>query len=312
MVKPKLVFFGTSEICLPFLEVLKKRFDLELIISQPDAYGGRNRKKILVPPVKVFAMQNNIPVEQPETLKDDILKDKIRAVEPALGVVIAYGKLIPRSVFTIPGNGMVNVHFSMLPLYRGAAPVQRGIENGDTKTGITIFELVKKMDAGPVWAQREFDILPDDTTETVWKRLSSEGAEFLADTVVNILEGKIEKHPQDESKATFARPVQKEEGLVDWTQTARQIYNKFRAFTPWPGVCCEVAGKQFKLTNIKPAEDVSQDRQPGDVWAMDKKSLKVACGSGTVLEVIELQPQGKKPMTPYCYCLGNELPERFC
>lgn len=311
MVKHKLVFFGTSDICLPFLEVLKERFDLKLIISQPDAFGGRNRKKRLVPPVKTFALQNNIPVEQPETLKDDVLKDKIRAMEPALGVVISYGKLIPRSVFTIPEHRMVNVHFSMLPLYRGAAPVQRGIENGDTTTGITIFELVKKLDAGPVWARREFDILPDDTTDTVWKRLSTEGAEFLAETIVNILEGKIEKQPQDHDKATLAPPVQKEESLVDWARTAQEIYNKFRAFTPWPGICCEVGDKRFKLTNIK-VGDTSHDRQPGDVSAMDKKSLKVACGDGTVLEVIELQPPGKKPMTAHCYCLGNVLPERLC
>lgn len=311
MINSKLVFFGTSDICIPFLEMLKDDFRLQLIVTQPDALGGRNRKTPIIPAVKTFALGNNIPLEQPEILKDERLLQKIKNLEPVLGVVIAYGKFIPASLFQIPTYRMVNVHFSMLPSYRGAAPVQRAIENGDSLTGITIFEIVKKMDAGPIWAQKEFPISPEDTTESLWKTLSLQGAGFLKETISGILDGKLRQYPQDESKATYAHPVRKEDSHVDWRQTAQQIINKARAFTPWPGVCCGVGEQRFLLRKIK-LSDLSHDKEPGQVLAMDKESLRVCCGGGTVLEVLELQPPGKKPMSPYCYCLGNRLPCKLC
>ncbi|MDQ1354329.1 MAG: Methionyl-tRNA formyltransferase [Acidobacteriota bacterium] len=311
MVNGKLVFFGTSDICIPFLEMLRDNFQLQLIVTQPDAIGGRNRKTPIIPPVKTFALENNIPMEQPEVLKDERLLDKIKALEPVLGVVIAYGKFIPASLFQIPTYRMVNVHFSLLPSYRGAAPVQRAIENGDTLTGITIFEIVKKMDAGPIWAEKQFPISPGDTTELLWKMLSLQGAGFLKETIMGILEGKLRQYPQDESKATVAPPVRKEESHVDWHLTAQQIINKARAFTPWPGVCCGVEEQRFLLRKLK-LSGLSHDKEPGQVLTMDKESLKVCCGEGTVLEVLELQPPGKKPMSPFCYCLGNRLPCKLC
>jgi methionyl-tRNA formyltransferase len=311
MVKSKLVFFGTSDICIPFLEMLRDNFQLQLIVTQPDALGGRNRKTPIIPPVKTFALENNIPLEQPEILKDEQLLQKIKTLEPVLGVVIAYGKFIPASLFQIPTYRMVNVHFSMLPAYRGAAPVQRAIQNGDSLTGITIFEIVKKMDAGPIWAQKEFPVSPEDTTESLWKTLSLQGAAFLKETIIGILERKLQQYPQDESKATYAHPVRKEESHVDWQQTAQQIINKARAFTPWPGVCCGVGEQRFLLRKIK-LSGLSHDKEPGQVLSMDKESLKVCCGGGTVLEVMELQPPGKKTMSPFCYCLGNRLPCNLC
>jgi len=306
--KHKLVFFGTSGVCIPFLQLLKDHFTIPLIITQPDALGGRNLKKKMVPPVKTFALENDIECIQPETLKDDALVEKLTRIEPIIGVVVSYGKLIPKRIFRVPVHRSINVHFSMLPLYRGAAPVQRAIENGDTMTGITIFEIVKKMDAGDTWAQKEMEILPEDTTETLWERMSHQGAPFLVDTVNNIIEEKISKYPQDHEKATHAPQVQKEEGDVDWHLTARQIFNKFRAFTPWPGLCLITPGKRFKLTKVEVSTH-THDKQPGDILSMDKKSLKVCCGNGSVFEIFGLQPQGKKTMTPYCYCLGNELPD---
>jgi methionyl-tRNA formyltransferase len=304
-----LVFLGTPGICIPFLELLKEHFNISLIITQPDTMGGRNRKKKIIPAAKTFALENNIEVIQPEILKDDTLVEKIMQIEPFIGVVISYGKIIPKRIFKIPEYGTINIHFSLLPYYRGAAPVQRALENGDTKTGITIFEIVKKMDAGDIWTQKVIDIFPEDTTAALWNRMSHEGAPFLIDTIKNIIEKKIGKYPQDHEKATYAPMVQKEEGTIDWLNlTAQQIYNKFRAFTPWPGICFFSPGKTFKLTKIK-VSALTHDKQPGDILSWDKESLKVACSQGTVLEVLELQPQGKNPMTPYCYCLGNELPD---
>lgn len=307
--KNNLIFLGTPEICIPFLELLIEKFNISLLITQPDTIGGRNRKKKIIPAAKTFALENNIEVIQPETLKDDTLVEKIKQIEPFIGIVISYGKIIPKRIFKIPTFGTINVHFSLLPYYRGAAPVQRSLENGDTKTGITIFEIVKKMDAGDIWTQKEIDIFPDDTTGTLWERMSQEGAPFLIDTIKKIIEKKIQKYPQDHEKATYAPMVQKEEGTIDWRNlTAREIYNKFRAFTPWPGICFCSLDKTFKLTKLK-VTTLSHDKKPGDVLSWDKESLKVACSQGTVLEVLELQPQGKNPMTPYCYCMGNELPE---
>ncbi len=303
----KLLFFGTSAICLPFLERLHKDFELPLIITQPDSVGGRNHQAI-IPPVKSFAIEQGIPFIQPETLKDETVAAKILAIQPHLAVVVSYGQLIPKQIFQIPPFRTVNVHFSMLPFYRGAAPVQRALENGDQTSGITIFEIVRKLDAGAIWAQQEIAILPTDTTLTLWERMSCAGAAFLCETIDNILAQRIQKFPQDETQASLAPPIQKEEGQVNWHQTARQLYNKFRAFTPWPGLNCDIKGKWFKLTIIKEST-LTHRQQPGDVFGMDKTSLQVCCGNGSVLEIHEFQPQGKKPMSPYCYCRGNELPE---
>ncbi len=305
----KLVFFGTSGICLPFLEELHKNFDIGLMVTQPDAVGGRKRK-LLVPPVKTFALEKGIEVIQPESLKDESVIEKIASVNSDLGVVIAYGKLIPKRVFRTPLFRTINVHFSMLPLYRGAAPVQRALEQGEKRSGITIFEIVKKLDAGAIWSQMEIELRPQETTEDLWKRMSEEGAAFLCETVTGIIEGKLEKVPQDHERATHAAPIAKEEGFVDWKLTAEQLVNRLRAFTPWPGVSCEANGKRFKFTKLA-VSDIVHKREIGDVLGMDKNSLRVCCGGGTVLEIIEFHPQGKKPMTPYDYCRGNELPERL-
>ncbi|MCP4152723.1 MAG: methionyl-tRNA formyltransferase [bacterium] len=307
----KMIFFGTSEICIPFLQNLNNNFDLKLIVSPPDALGGRNRKKVIVPAVKTFALDNNIDVIQPEKLRSPDTIEKIKAINPDIGVVIAYGKLIPASVFRLPKHRMINVHFSMLPLYRGAAPVQRGLQNGDSHTGISIFELVKKMDAGPIWAQKQFPIAPTDTTASLWEKLSIEGAGFLEETLINILDNKIQKNPQDENNVSYAPPVQKQEGKIDWNLSAQQIVDKFRAFTPWPGIYCDTGDKRFKFTKINVApdsHDKTPGKAPGDVLSMDKNNLKICCSNNSVLAVTELQPQGKKPMPPHAYCRGNELP----
>lgn len=313
----KTIFWGTSGVCIPFLKALQHHFDIKLIITMPDSLGGRGRKKI-TPPVKSFALENGIDLIQPEALKDESLIEKIKSIEPAIGVVISYGKIIPRKLFSIPEHHTVNVHYSLLPYYRGAAPVQRAIENGEKKTGITIFELKKKMDSGDIWAQKEFDILDSDTTGSLWERLSDEGAPFLVDTIRGILAGKITKVPQDHEKATYAGMVKKEESMVDWSIKADQILAKLRAFTPWPGLCCSAKNQIFKLVKLRICSHTPEiaallhGKNPGEVLAMDKGSLTVCCGHKTAIEILEIHPPGKKPMSPFNYCLGNELPDRLC
>jgi methionyl-tRNA formyltransferase len=312
----RVVFFGTSAVCLPFLEVLHAHFNLALVITQPDALGGRN-KHLIVPPVKTFALDQGIDFVQPAQVRDQGLADRIRDISPAVAVVISYGQFIPKSIFSIPGHGTVNVHFSLLPQYRGAAPVQRAIENGEQKTGITIFDIDCHMDSGAIWAVKEFDIFKAETAGDLLTRLSHTGAPFLEETLAAILAGRSQKIPQDHGRATLAPAVLKEEGRVDWTWSAGQILNKQRAFTPWPGLFCLRDNKIFKLTRLRPLADagtiasVLPGKNPGDVLGLDKEGLKVCCGQHTVLEILEFQPEGKKPMTPFCYCLGHPLPAKL-
>jgi len=314
--KKKIVFFGTAGICLPYIELLKERFDLRLIATQPDAMGGRHKKK-MVPPVKQFALNHGIPLIQPDQLKCGAVAERLEEIQPEIGVVIAYGKLIPRKVFTVPRLNLVNVHFSLLPQYRGAAPVQRALEHGETTTGITIFEIAKKLDSGDIWSRKEYPIHADDTTETLFDRLSREGAPFLIETLEQIVNGDIKKIPQEHEKATFAPPIEKGEGTIDWHLPAETLYNKFRAFSPWPGLHFHI---QDILVNVKQVRPLPQTekltvmmagKEPGDVLAMDKHSLKVCCGRNTAVEILEMQPQCKKPMSPYCYSLGNPIPAKL-
>lgn len=310
----KVIFWGTSVICLPFLVELNEKFDLKLIITQPDAVGGR-RKKTLIPPVKAFGEEHAIEVLQPHGFKDPEILAKLESIEADIGVVIAYGRFLPRRVFSIPVHNTVNVHFSMLPQYRGAAPVQRALENGDTRTGISIFELTRKMDAGDIWAQQEVSIHPEDTTETLWQRMSRDGAIFMGETLLRILNGQGKKIPQDHNQATFAPMVDKKEGEIHWTMTAREIYNRFRAFNPWPGVFFKFKGKLFKLKKILPIDSECYDFTPivgdlpGKVISLNPSRLRVLCASSTAIEIMEFQPEGKKVMTPYQYSLGNKLPD---
>lgn len=314
MASGRIVFFGTSEAGIPFLEMLKTHFELPLIITQPDAVGGRCRQRIC-PPVKSFAERHNLPMEQPERLKDHPVADRIARLKPDIGVVIGYGQLIPKKIFQLPRFNTVNVHFSLLPRYRGAAPVQRALENGETRTGITVFEIIRKMDAGPIWCQKSVDIHPGDRADTLMNRLSETGAPFLKGCLETILRGDGSPRPQDDSRASYAPPIQKQEGRVDWTQPASRIINRYRAFTPWPGLFFQLNDRTVKITKLSLTENPTPGGAdcvgPGDIRALSRDHLEVCCGDRTTLKIEEFQPAGKKPMTPYCFSLGNPLPRKL-
>ena len=304
-----IVFFGTPQICIPFLETLLGFYDIKLIVTQPDSRGGRNRK-IIVPAVKNFAINQKIPFIQPIKLNDLALKERITAVDPLIITVVSYGQYIPRSIFQIPKHRTINVHFSLLPKYRGAAPVQRALEMGEAETGITIFEIDRKMDTGDIWAQMKITIQASDTTVSLLERMSREGAPFLKQTLENILSGKIMKQAQQHELASYAPPITREEGRINWQSTAAQIFNKYRAFTPFPGLFFYVDDCCFKIKRLA-VSPLKHESDPGVILGLDRDSLKVCCGEGSVLEILEFQPECKKPMTPYCYSLGNKLPDRF-
>lgn len=307
MANGEIVFYGTAAIGLPILKELHKNFQLSLIITQPDSRGGRNRQAI-IPVVKQFALKNNLPVLQPPSLRESGIFETIDRIHPVIAVAVAYGQFIPRALYSLPRFKTINVHFSLLPAYRGAAPVQRAIENGETRSGITIFEIDAHMDTGAIWNQEEAIIEPDDTCCSYQQRLGDLAAPLLLKTMEQIFSGKISKYPQNNLLATLAQPVQKSEGLVNWNLPAQHLVNKLRAFTPWPGLFFSMKNRQIKVIKANISQQFHRV-QSGDILALDAGSLKVACGQGSVLEITEIKPEGKKAMSPKQYSLGNRFPE---
>jgi methionyl-tRNA formyltransferase len=301
-----LVFFGTAAIGLPIIKELNKNFSLRLVVTQPDRRGGRNRQW-LVPAIKQFATENRLPLMQPPDLREPELELALRRIDPAIAVVVAYGQFIPRDIRSLPRHKTVNVHFSLLPAYRGAAPVQRAIQNGESRSGITIFEINGRMDAGPVWAREEIAIRPDDTTAFYQQRLGERAAPFLRQTLEQIFAGTIAQTPQDYAQASQAPPLEKKEGRVNWQLPARRLYDCLRAFTPWPGLYFQMESHQVKILSSGVSQRAHQGR-PGEILELVPQGLQVACGLGTVLEITVIQPEGKKAMSPWQFSLGNRFP----
>lgn len=309
MANGDVVFFGTAAVGLPIAKELNKSFRLRLVVTQPDRRGGRNRQ-LLVPAVKQFAMENRLALLQPPDLREPELELALRRIAPDAAVVVAYGQFIPRDIRDLPRFRSLNVHFSLLPAYRGAAPVQRAIQNGESRSGITIFQLSGRMDAGPVWAREEIAIRPDDTSASLQQRLGERAAPFLRQTLEKILAGAIQPVPQDEAQASLAPAIEKAEGRAGWQLPARRLYDTLRAFTPWPGLFFLLEGQQVKVlaAAVSPREHAAG---PGDVLGLSPTALQVACGLGTVLEVSSIQPEGRKAMTPWQYSLGHRFPARL-
>jgi methionyl-tRNA formyltransferase len=303
----EIVFYGTAAIGLPILKELHEHYQLPLIITQPDSRGGRHRQEI-VHAVKKFALENSLALIQPHSLREPGICETISRSHPVIAVAVAYGQFIPSQLYALPRFKTINVHFSLLPAYRGAAPVQRAIENGETRSGITIFEISGRMDAGDIWIREEVIIQANDTCSSYQQRLGELAAPLLLKTMEQIFSGKIKKHPQDDSLATLAPPVQKSEGRVDWNLPARQLVNKLRAFTPWPGLFFSMENRQIKITTAGISRQFHRV-QTGNILALDPLSLKVACGQGSVLEITSIQPEGKKSMSPWQFSLGNRFPE---
>jgi methionyl-tRNA formyltransferase len=305
----EIVFYGTAAIGLPILAELHAHYRLTRIVTQPDSRGGRNRQTI-VPAVKQFALANNLALLQPLSLREPGIAETVGGGQPLIAVAVAYGQFIPRRLYDLPRFKTINVHFSLLPAYRGAAPVQRAIENGEEQSGITIFEINARMDAGDIWARKEVAIRPDDTCGSLQQRLGELAAPFLLQTMEQIFSGKKRKCPQDDSLATLAPAVQKNEGRVDWNLTARHIVNKLRAFTPWPGLFFTMGNRQIKIDGASLAQELHQ-ADSGKIISLDQRGLYVTCGQGSILEISSIQPEGKKAMTPWQYSLGNRFPERL-
>ncbi len=290
----KTVFMGTPEISVPFLKKLNELTDLRLVVTQPDKPKGRKRV-LTPPPVKVEAEKSGIEVIQPEKIKknEDFLS-KIKEINPDLILVVAYGKIIPESILNIPKYGCLNVHFSALPKYRGAAPVNWAIVNGEVITEVCLMKMDKGLDTGPVIGCISEKIDPNDNAKDLFERLTDKGLRLLETVMFDYIDGKIKPMPQNEANATYAPIIKKSDGKINPNLLALEIHNRVRGFYPWPSVYGKVKGKMIKILKSFPSERTS-DKAPGTIVIVDNIPFMV-CGDGNLLKLMVVQPESKKPM----------------
>lgn len=287
----RLVFFGTPEFAVPSLDAIAREHEVALVVAQPDKPAGRGMK-MQAPAVAVRARELGLPLLQPPRIRGEEFLAAVRGLAPDAGVVVAYGKILPPALLAIPRHGFFNVHGSVLPQWRGAAPIQRAIEAGDRVTGVTIMRVDEELDHGPMLAIETTEIGPDERTPALAQRLSQIGAEAMARVLRDIERGTAVETPQDHDRATLAAKIDKSESRVTLSESAHAIYNRFRAFDPWPGVAIETNGETIKLTEMRPADARGAART---VLALED-DVVIACGDGA-LRVAEMQRPGK-PRTP--------------
>jgi methionyl-tRNA formyltransferase len=307
MVSPlRIVFLGTPQFAVPTLAaLLESRHQVVGVVTQPDRPRGRGQK-ISDAPVKALAVERGLPVIQPARLRDPEIDDTLRTWQPDLGVVAAYGKLIPERLLTLPRLGMINVHASLLPKFRGAAPVHRAVMAGETETGVTIMRVIRELDAGGMFAKVTRAIDPDETSDVVERDLARLGAECLVDVVDAIAAGTAREVPQDARRASYAPKLTKDEGLIDWTQPARDIHNKVRGLHPWPHAHTFLASARLIVLRTRIAAIHDSSAAPaGTVTHVSHDALHVAAGDGGTLAIEQVQPEGKRPMAIRDFLAGR-------
>jgi methionyl-tRNA formyltransferase len=301
----RIVFFGTPAFAVPTLEaLLGSRHSVVAAVTQPDRPRGRGQKTSDTP-VKACAASAGLQILQPDTLKDGSFAAVLTGLDADLGVVAAYGKILTDAVLRAPRLGMLNVHASLLPRYRGAAPIHRAVMAGERETGITIMRVVKALDAGPMLAAARRPIGPDETSDEVERDLARIGARLLVATIDRLVEGELAEVEQVESEATYARRLTKDDGLVDWALPAERIHNLIRGLHPWPHAFTLLDRKRYILLRST-ASSEGADAPPGTIIEADGDRLRVAAGSG-VVNVLELQAEGKRPMSAREFLAGHPL-----
>lgn len=284
----RVVFFGTPDFAVPTLDALARRHEIALVVAQPDRPSGRGMH-LHAPPVAARARDLGLPLAQPEKIRNEAFLDSIRRLQPDAGIVIAYGKILPSTLLDIPKDGFMNIHASVLPHFRGAAPIQRAIAAGERMTGVTIMRVDEQLDHGPMLAVSTLEIGRDERAPSVAHRLSQLGAETLLRVLADIERGTAAETEQDHARATHAPKIEKEEGRIDWKDRSAAIYDRFRAFDPWPGLFFDANGETIKLTDIRPAE-ASGD--PGTIVSIAGDGVTIATGDGAI-RVLEMQRPGK-------------------
>lgn len=295
----KLVFCGTPDFAVPALRrLIAEKFSILAVITQPDRPRGRGLK-VTAPPVKDIALEAGIRVYQPERIKHESARRFLEQMNPEVVVIIAYGQIIPADLLDLAPHGWINLHASLLPKYRGAAPINWALIEGESVTGVTTMRIDAGLDTGPILLQRPCPIAPDDTAVTLERKLAEMGAELMVETLRGIQAGTITPQPQDSSRATHAPLLQKEDGKIDWSQPAIRIANRVRGLVPWPGTYTSFRGAtlhNWSARAASPPEKIPAALEPATLQ-VEKNRLLVACGENTWLEILELQPQDRKRMS---------------
>ena len=313
----RIVFMGTPDIACPTLQALASTPDFQVVgvVAQPDKPKGRDLK-LQPPPVKELALRLGLPVLQPERARHEAFLAQLRELRPDLIAVLAYGQILPQSILDLPTHGCLNVHTSLLPRWRGAAPIQWAILEGDAESGVTIMRMDAGLDTGGIVSTRTTPIAPDDNAQTLHDRLAILGAELLTRTIPRYVSGELPPRPQPAEGVTYARKLTKEDGRLDWSQPARVLHNRLRAFTPWPGTFTFLpAQPKPQLLKVWRAELTAAragDLQspsaicPGQILAADKTGITVACREGS-LRLLEVQKEGSRRMTAAEFLGGHPL-----
>jgi len=306
MKEAKIIFMGTPEFAVPTLNMLiEKHEHVAAVVTRPDRPVGRGRQ-IKAPPVKECALANGIPVLQPERVKDPAFLETFRQLRPDLAVVAAYGQLFSQALLDIPAFGFINVHSSLLPFYRGPAPINWAIINGDAETGVTIMRVSLGMDMGDILLQEKTAISPDDTAQTLHDRLAELGARLTVRTIYQLRDGSWNPVPQDHTRATIAPLLKKEDGRIDWRRDAAALFNQIRGMTPWPGCFTFFEGRLLKVHRAEPSPGVSTE-SPGTIVAAGSCGIAVATGKQQVLILRDVQLEGKKRLAAEEFLKGHAL-----
>lgn len=310
----RIVFMGTPAFAVPTLQqLLKTEFSVVGVVCQPDRPSGRG-KKVQVGPVKALALSQNIPVVQPEKMKDPKLLETLQAWEPEVVVVAAFGRILPKIILDLPPKGCLNVHGSLLPKYRGAAPIQWAVIDGEAETGVTIMLMDEGMDTGAILQQEVIPIGPDETSGELAPRMAQVGGALLVRTLRGWVAGTMIPLPQNDSAATLAPILTKEDGLMPWDQPAGSLANRIRGLSPWPGVHTFLGSERWGIWEVQVEDQEPGMRHtahgtpqvPGTITAVTKQAIRVQTGQGS-LNLLEIQPENKKRMHVSDYVAGHRV-----
>ena len=306
--QPRLIFMGTPQFAVPTLEALiQKGHRILAVVTQPDRPKGRGRKQV-PSPVKELAVTHQIKVLQPQKVSDDHFCDQIREMEPDMAIVVAFGQILKENLLTIPGWGVINIHASLLPKYRGAAPIQWAILNSESKTGLTVMRMDEGLDTGPILFQKEVPILEDETAGQLHDRLSQLAGQVIIEALTDMAKTQVKEIPQDDSLASYASKIERRDSLVDWKQPATKISCLIRALDPRPGAFTLLEGKQIKLFSSTVVDRSGLDGVPGRVVRHTKEAIHVDTGQG-MIGIREIQYPGKKRLSIPDFLRGFPLPE---
>lgn len=302
----KILYMGTPEFSVTILEgLVQAGYNVVQVVTQPDRPMGRG-KKLTSPPVKVYAESKGLSLWQPTDLKDTTWVECFRETGADIAIVAAYGRILPAALLESLPLGFVNVHASILPTYRGAAPIQWAVRNGDTESGISLMQMDSGMDTGDILAQKSIMLSDKETTGSLFERMAQLGRELLLEKLPEIAEGNIEAKAQDESKATYAPMFTDEDEEINWMESAKAIAQKLRAYLPDTGNYSYLEGQRLKFFDVEALEDHNKEYSPGQIIHITKKSFRVQTGDGS-LEVFEVQPPGKRRMPSHAFLNGNKL-----